>query len=368
MRALAALFVLAVPVCAFPAGVYLWANGATLAGTALASVTALAVLAAVGAAVPRARRGVAWSLALVVAADGAWVVARLAGRSAPPPGMQVCVNSDCGPRGSFWQLVPPEHEAARAGLYLAKLVGAMRGAEFDHFDRLLDTEYGRLTPAWRSLPNSLLMFSSPSRVEYLRWVPPGREHLRCLVFLHGFGGELTPYLRAMVESPLGETSAALAPALDSVGWWPSERGLGVVRALTDRYLPPQCDRDRVYLVGLSNGSIGAARIFSERAPRSAFRGAILVSGGGDFETEAPSETRWLFLTGAKDPRFGAEELRRIADGLARDGAAVMFQSIAGADHFLLLTHQAEWTRAARDWLDANEPPGRGARGSEADAP
>lgn len=321
-----------------PGLVYLWANGPTVAGGALLSIPLLMVL--LGMLKIRAAR---FAFAAVVLLDVTWVAARLWRDATLPEGVEV-------DGGWFWQRIAPEHEAARAGLYVAGITGSMRGAEFRAFDRLLDAKYGALPPAWRAMPNALLMFSTPSHVQSLRWMPPGAEPVRCFVFLHGFGGELTPYLKEMVDAKMG---GVVAPVLDSIGWWPSARGRAVV-AETVRRLPARCDRKRLYLVGLSNGSVGASALMASAEERAPFRGAILVSGAGREAVDQPKATRWLFISGAQDPRFPISYIEGVATDLRATGAAVKLAPFEDADHFLILTHGPRWTSLAADWACQQE--------------
>ena len=271
---------------AITAAIYLWANGLTAGTLVLSTLPLLGALAVLSGTRASMRRRALGCALLLVVVDLAWTSARIARPGGE--GLRVCVDTECGGRGAFWQRVPDEREAARAGLYVSRPSGVVGEREFRAFDVVLDAEYARLPDAWRGLPNALLMRSSPSRIESHRWVPPlaAGDKAPCIVFLHGFGGALTPYLRAMVESELGKRFVILAPALDNQGVWSSERGLAVVERLVSDQLPAEVDRERAYLVGLSNGSIGATAVLSRPELMARFKGAALISGVGAVDEHA----------------------------------------------------------------------------------
>jgi predicted esterase len=316
-----------------PALIYHWANGITFGSVAVSSAAfAFALLA-----IPR--RKARLTAAVLLALDGTWAVARIARPGAE--GLQVCEDGACDGRGHFWQRVPDEREAARFGLYLSRLTGTMVGREADRFDALLDSEYARLPEAWRGLPNALLL----QQGQRLQWVPPGATKLPCIVFLHGFGGEVTLYLNAMVSSELGQKYIIVAPVLDNAGGWWSDRGIALVRHTLET-LPEQAD-GRVVLVGLSNGSIGATRMLFEPRIRSRISGAMLISGIGEVPTGSRLDGAAVYVvSGTQDPRFKYAWVEERAQALRSAGADVVLKSF-DADHFLILTHAREWTTLLR---------------------
>jgi predicted esterase len=333
---------------AITAAIYLWANGLTAGALVLSTLPLLGALAALGGTRPSMRRRALLAALLLVAVDLAWTAARIARPGGE--GLRVCVDTECGGRGAFWQRVPDEREAARAGLYVSRLAGVVSEREFHAFDRVLDDEYARLPDAWRGLPNALLMRSSPARIESHRWVPPlaAGDKAPCIVFLHGFGGALTPYLRAMVESEIGKRFVIVAPALDNQGVWSSERGLAVLERLVSE-LPSEVDRSRVYLVGLSNGSIAATTVLSRPELMARFKGAVLISGVGPVDDHAAiTRSRVLMLAGTRDARFPYAWVTRQADALRSAGADVELAGL-DADHYLILTHAQEWTTRFVVW-------------------
>lgn len=251
--------------------------------------------------------------------------------------------------GALWQRLIDEREATRAGLYLSRWVGAMRGAEFDRFDALIDAQWAAMPEGWRGLPNPLLMHSTAAHVEAVRFHAAGSARRPCVIFLHGFGGLLSLYVRAIVTGTHGAFDV-VAPALDPLGAWWTPRGQAVLRATLDA-LPPEVDRAHVYLVGLSNGGIGATQALPAGA---GFAGVVLLSGIDALPAEVALDgRRVLVLSGADDPRFPLTFVEQQAAQLSAQGAEVTLQTFP-ADHFLILTRSDAWTRAFTRWATAGD--------------
>jgi len=335
---------------AFVASVYAWANGLTAGALVLASLPVLGGLALRALRCGSLHRRALLVFGVIVALDLAWTASRAARASAEGP--QVCVNARCDGRGALWQRVPDEREAARAGLYLSSLGGGLSGDEFRAFDALLDVEYARLASEWRGLPNALLMSSSLSRIESHRWLPravaPAPSRAPCLVFLHGFGGALTLYLRAIAESPIGQRFVVAAPVLDNEGAWNTPRGLAVLDRFVEQ-LPDVVDRSQIYLVGLSNGAVGATDVLRHPELRGRFRGIVLISGIAAVDPHGVvADGRVLVLAGARDPRFPPAWVGQQVRALRSVGAAVEVAEL-DADHYLILTHAPQWTERFLAW-------------------
>ena len=330
---LAVLFLATLPV----AVVYALANGPTAGALALGSVP---VLAGLGLA---AFSRVKWLALGIVALDVAWIVVRAARPAAVGP--VSCVELRCDGRGSWWQRVPDEHEAARAAVEVSKLLGTVQEPETSELFALFDAEYIKIPVTWRGLPNALLLRSTEARVESFRWQPAAPGKLPAVVFLHGYGGALTPYFRAIVQSAIGARFVVVAPALDaSAQWWSSE-GLAIVRRVLTTQLPDSVDRDRVYLLGLSNGAVGVADLLPKL--RSLLRGAVLLSGLDDPQADLAG-LRLLVFAGTRDPRFPLSTMREGTTKLRERGADVTLVELE-ATHGLMLTQKAAWTDRFIEW-------------------
>ncbi|MBL8916951.1 MAG: hypothetical protein JNM17_39975 [Archangium sp.] len=280
----------------------------------------------------------------VVLLGASFVAARVS--TAPASAMDVCVEGECSRNAQWWQRVIDEREATRAGLYVSGHLGAMRGVEFTRFDQLIDAQWKSAPKEWRGAANPLLMHSTPQRVESLVVHGVGAKR-PAIIFLHGFGGLLSLYVRALAEGTRGEFEI-IAPALDLTGAWWTERGQAVIAHTLDT-LPPEVDRERVFLIGLSNGGIGASTVLLHPRLAKRFAGVVLLSGIGELQgLEAPPPTRVLLVSGTDDPRFSGDWLEDQHQQLVALGADITWKTYR-ADHFLLLTHTQLWTRAFVEW-------------------
>jgi pimeloyl-ACP methyl ester carboxylesterase len=181
-------------------------------------------------------------------------------------------------------------------------------------------------------------------------MPPGDGPVPAIVFLHGFGGLLTAYVTSMLESDELRGYAIIAPALDNEGAWWRPAGQAVVVRTLDQ-LPPRVDRDRVYLVGLSNGAIGAAAFAAEPMLSQRFRRVVTVVGGDDATPRVPLRV----IAGVNDWRFPIAHLEGAVHSAAARGATVDLIRI-DADHMALFTHTAEVNAAIVSWLEDSGGP------------
>lgn len=337
------------------------ANGVTVAALALAAFVAMLVLLllAVTWASPRGRRRLAAAALALAAVDLAYVAARLARPAPGPDALRYCEDGDCARRGPWIARIPDEGESALAGLQLSSALGFIGGVEQAALDRLLRREYAALaaSPRYAGLPVAPLIFAAARHARTLQWVPPGKERAPCIVFLHGFGGQLTVYLQSLIESGLGDDFVIVAPFLDpGAQWWGAE-GEAVVLDVVTRRLPAAADRDRVVLMGLSNGAIGAARLLQRPALRPLFRGGVLLSGSAGPVTGDLGGLELLILAGRDDPRFPLRGVEADAEALRAQGAGVALEVLPG-DHFIVLSHAPELAARLRAWV-APRMPGSG---------
>lgn len=323
------------------------ANGVTGSSLALGALLAATGLVTMVRVPARGSRRVALlaTATLCLLGVSTFVMARLC--VAPPPQQLHFVEDGHRDVSPPWlsQLVD-ERETAMAGLYLSSTLGLIGGRERDHLEQLLTDAY---PASYRPWPNAALIESSPGAARHLEHVPGTSRSVPCIVFLHGFGGQLTAYLQVLYRA-FGDRFAIVAPFLDSTGAFWAPRGMDVVRETVLKNLPPEVDRTRVFLVGLSNGAIGATAVLQEPELSRQFRGFVLVSGIG--EVGSPGRGRKvLLITGADDPRFPLDHIQRAAATLREGGAEVKMETFQ-ADHFLWLSHAREMTSTIDDWLAA----------------
>jgi pimeloyl-ACP methyl ester carboxylesterase len=159
-----------------------------------------------------------------------------------------------------------------------------------------------------------------------------------VVFLHGFGGGF--------DLPCWQIARAVAPdgvitACPSTGWqgdWSSPDGAAIL-ARTVALLHAR-GVERIVLVGLSNGGVGASHL----APRmaGAFAGLVLVSGADP--EEPPPGIPTLVLHGRHDTMMSAAQARRYA---THAGAKYVDLD---AGHFAMLVRATQADREIRDFV------------------
>ncbi|UQA55862.1 hypothetical protein [Polyangium aurulentum] len=335
--------------------VFVSANGATVSAFALAALAALLVLlcfVAPRSSISRKSRRLALAVALLLLVfEGVYIAARLLRASPAGPAVQYCEDGDCTLAPPLLSRLVDEDETALAGLGFASSLGLIRGAEERSLDTLLRASYAdlRASPRFAGLPNAALIGAAPGRVRFLAWVPPRKPNAPCLVFLHGFGGQLSVYLQEWVDGGLGDEFAIVAPFLDADGAWWSPEGEAVVRGLVERSLPASVDRTRVFLVGLSNGAIGAVRLAARPEMRRLFRGVVLLSGSAEVQGADLTGLDLLVITGAQDPRFPLSGIEEHVASLRAGGAQALVEVVPG-DHFVALREKREVEGRMRAWL------------------
>ena len=263
--------------------------------------------------------------------------------------VQFCENEVCKDTGGGFAQAVGERGTAFAGLYLSSLQGLLDDEEQADLEAILDVEYELLKSDSRfaGLPNALLVRSDAKTVRFLSWVP-GSGRYPCIIFLHGYGGMLTPYLRTLVDSQLGGEAVLLAPMLNNDGdWWEADAA-GVLQRLL-LHLPVQVDRDRIYVMGLSNGAVGAIRLVAQPQLAGVFRGFILVSGAALLDSETSVDTRVLMVHGRHDVRFGVPYMDQCARRLRESGAETELH-LLDSNHFMLLTRTPALASIISDWM------------------
>jgi dienelactone hydrolase len=330
-------------VAAGTAALYMAGNGIVPGAVALSTLPVLTVAPAI-LAWGRWRRAALVLTAGLLAFDIAFSVVRV---SAVAPDRPIALWSDGTPATSVpWMAaLIREDETAYAGIAVTRALGVLSSQEAAEarpaFQAKLDAIPGG--PG----ANALLLESRPDHVYSLVWLPPGDGPVPAIVFLHGYGGLLTAYVSALLESPALARYAIIAPAESRDGAWWTEDAHAIVTNTLD-HLSSRVDRDRVYLVGLSNGAIGATTVAADERLAPRFRAAVTVVGLGDLEDGVPRiplET----IAGIDDPRFPIEFIDDQVNRLVAAGGDVQIRRFP-FDHFGLFTDTAEVDAAIADYL------------------
>lgn len=335
---------------------YIGGNGLTRSALALGSVPAGALLALAAwrpRVSPRQRQAALLGLLALAALDAMHVDWRLEATEPKKAALHYCEYRDCAASPPLLARLAPEGETAMAGMALSSFFQLIREPEKSELTRLLRAEYTEAAadPALAALPSAPLLGLLRSDVGYQLWEPRQRgEQTPCVVFLHGFGGQLSVYVKALLDGGLGESFAVAAPLGGPTGrWWSDSEQERLLRLLDDG-LPAWIDREKIYLVGLSNGAIGATATATSPAFAGRFRRVVALSGAGPVPDKLPPNTPpILFLTGRDDPRFPLARIESTQQQLAARGVESRLVTLPG-DHFIILSRKHEVARAIRDWL------------------
>jgi pimeloyl-ACP methyl ester carboxylesterase len=165
-----------------------------------------------------------------------------------------------------------------------------------------------------------------------------------IIFIHGFGGNFT--LQCWLIAQAGERTGAVTvcPSLGPTGDWWSPQGAAILRE-TLAYLRGR-GIEHIYLVGLSNGGIGASHLAQQFEAELA--GLVLISGA---DPDAPiTGLPVLVVQSRDDRRIPAGVSERYA---ALAGNAATYQLFEG-DHFLLLKQADQVQAVIAGWIKGRE--------------
>jgi pimeloyl-ACP methyl ester carboxylesterase len=342
------LAVVLVPLWSIAAIFYLAGNGLTLGLVAFLAIPAIPGLVGSGLLRRRARLlQLALLLVIATSAYGSWRVSAASNTGR----LVVCTDGVCPTAPPWVSRLIREDEASNAAIQLAWFLGMLNGAELASLAPASEAAY-RSYEAWQGTGpavNGLLLTGDGPAVTELVGMPPGRDRVGALVFLHGFGGQISPCVAALAASELGRDYAIVAPILDWRGEWWKPEGERVLVNTVDT-LPARVDRTDLWLVGLSNGAKGASRLASRPEVAARFRGVVLLMGGASTEFgEGRRPLPTLLIAARQDGRFPFDGLERLADELRADGADVTFSPVEG-DHFALMADPATVTTKIAGWL------------------
>jgi pimeloyl-ACP methyl ester carboxylesterase len=287
----------------------------------------------------------------MAAGDFAFVGVRLWALDPGPP-IAYCEDGRCGAQPPLLASLVREDESTYAGIALMSFLGGVLPEERPQIERSAPEKYGRLDQLRGGRPgaNLLLVSSSVRRVRSVAWLPPGEDPVPGIVFLHGFGGGLTAYLSTLLEDERLARYAVIAPALDWEGRWWGEEGRGVV-ARTLETLPARVDRERLVLVGLSNGAVGVVSVAADPALGPRFQAFVALEGLAGPASFWVPRGPLLAVAARDDARFSLKGMQTAAQELRESGVSVTLVEVDG-DHMAFYTQTRAMTEAVADFLGA----------------
>jgi predicted esterase len=189
-----------------------------------------------------------------------------------------------------------------------------------------------------------LFLQRPSAFDAVIVDAPQPNPEAAVIYLHGFGGNLTVQGWLVAQGAKQINAVTVAPSVRFIGDWWAPGGLETIRA-TIAYLRKQGIR-RIYLAGLSNGGIGICRL----APRLKHDvdGLILISGADGHAPDAGLPV--LALHGTYDDRISFTAAKSYVDQAGDRGTYREFDG----DHLVLAKQPIEMQTALAEWLREQE--------------
>ena len=257
-------------------------------------------------------------------------------------------------RYSPWNVIP-EVDQISVGLHLAPLgdpyvdfVKAlrMRSLVNSTYERMeQDPDFGELGSAMGPVYRDLLLreFRNGHYYLFLPDTAPD-ERVPCLIFLHGIGGNIKPYIWVLSKISTRMKCAVIAPTF-GMGFWQKEGSAEFVVDVTHEAIQAlPVDPDRVFLLGYSQGAVGVTRT-AVREP-GLYCGLIYLSPiteGDLFDSpqfqSQKEDLRLLFLHGTDDLRIPSSFVESTAKILQRTGYDACLKLYHGEDHYLILSQQ-----------------------------
>lgn len=235
---------------------------------------------------------------------------------------------------SWLDRIVPERDLALGASRLLVWTGGVQEpgllpALEDGYDRMRNSQ------GWVPSPvlSNFLLPQTPSAHQVVRVAGPPRDS--AVVFLHGSMGSVT------LECWQVAVASGMETVCPSMHWSADWSRLGGREIAADAIAELRArGYERVFLVGLSNGAIGASRI----APSLDVDGVVLISGAA--RDAPPARVPTLMIQGARDTMTPPS----LARSYAHRSRRVRYREAANANHWLILSHHEWWTAELREWL------------------
>lgn len=206
-----------------------------------------------------------------------------------------------------------------------------------------DAEFRALRSAAGTTCREILRMEFRARHYYL-FLPKttGDERLPCLIFLHGMGGNMKPYLWVLSRMSTRMKCAVIAPTFGLGNWDRPEGAEFVVNVAEEALATLPLDPERLFLLGYSNGAMGVTR--AALTEPTLFKGLIYLSPVTEDEFFSSPEflahkqdRKILFLHGGRDRRIPLSFVQGTVASLEQLGCNVRLKVYDDEDHYLLFS-------------------------------
>ncbi|MFT3843177.1 MAG: hypothetical protein QM723_39700 [Myxococcaceae bacterium] len=235
-----------------------------------------------------------------------------------------------------------EAELAQQGLDYAVRLSLLSSARKPSLSKSLAAAYSDLAKEHGAFPTpavATIEGAQTARGFDLVMIPPAAKERddAAVIFLHGWGGNATLECWLAARSVAADGILTACPSMNLDANWDTADGRSIVEQ-TRKYLQAK-GKKKLVLVGLSNGSVGAARIAVR--DESAWSGVACLEGTSALPTKVP-----VLVVAAKSDQMSSPTVARVA---AKDHPNVTLAELEG-DHFAALERRDELAKHLRSFV------------------
>ena len=241
-------------------------------------------------------------------------------------------------------------QSGRIRALFLKVYREMReSAEYESLGSVMNYAYRDMLTATRPCPHFYMYVPAAIR----------GKAVPLIVFLHGSGGNFKGYMWNWKHFAEANGVVVVAPSF-GFGCWDRDGAPELLQKVL-HYLDARTEFTvaRRYLVGLSNGGIGAYRLGTSMD--ESFDGLVLISPVMQSRLYSEEEfvATWrsrplLVVHGANDRRIPIEYVKRRCRGLLQGGVRLRTEFIGGEDHFLMFSSWDRVEAVLKSWLEETD--------------